>query len=180
MPWGTGRCDRRWRDAAASERYLVSAAPNREEPISTVSRIHHSFAGRSVRKVIHIIYYQLNPVGRPESYRLPGGVELQLFPEVKLPGVSQSSGFSKGPNWHWFPLISNPTVIDVGANIGLYSILSEKRMAGTGTIWAFEPYLESSHRDCPALRRIARWTPGSPMTGSTARAKLRIKSVSEI
>ena len=36
------------------------------------------------------------------------------------------------------------SVIDVGANIGLYSILSEKRMVGAGTIWAFEASLEST------------------------------------
>jgi FkbM family methyltransferase len=38
------------------------------------------------------------------------------------------------------------TVIDVGANIGVYSILAEKRMEGTGTVWAFEPSLETFHR----------------------------------
>ena len=31
------------------------------------------------------------------------------------------------------------TVLDVGANIGLYSILAAKRVGPGGSVWAFEP-----------------------------------------
>ena len=116
--------------------------------MSTVSRIRHSFVGWSVRKVIHTIYCQRNPVGTPVSYRLPGGVELQLFPEGEVAEFLSVQRFFERTELALVSAYLKPgmTVIDVGANIGLYSILSEKRMVGTGTIWAFEPSLESFHR----------------------------------
>jgi hypothetical protein len=102
----------------------------------------------SVRKVIHTIYHQRNPAGRPVSYRLPGGVELQLFPEGGVAEFLSVQRFFERTELALVSAYLKPgmTVIDVGANIGLYSILSEKRMVGTGTVWAFEPSLESFHR----------------------------------
>jgi tRNA G37 N-methylase Trm5 len=38
------------------------------------------------------------------------------------------------------------TVIDVGANIGVSSILAQKRMKGTGIVWAFGPSSQSFER----------------------------------
>jgi FkbM family methyltransferase len=37
-------------------------------------------------------------------------------------------------------------VIDVGANIGVYSILAQHRVGDTGCVWAFEPSSESYRR----------------------------------
>jgi FkbM family methyltransferase len=37
-------------------------------------------------------------------------------------------------------------VVDVGANIGLYSILAASRLGDTGRVWAFEPSRESYDR----------------------------------
>jgi molybdenum cofactor biosynthesis enzyme MoaA len=48
---------------------VLGIAPDREEPMSSASRIRHSFIGRSVRKVIHTLYHQRNPAGKPVNYR---------------------------------------------------------------------------------------------------------------
>ena len=37
-------------------------------------------------------------------------------------------------------------VVDVGANIGLYSILADQRVGDEGAVWAFEPSGETLQR----------------------------------
>ena len=116
--------------------------------MSATSRIRHSFIGRSVRKVIRTVYHQRNPVGRPVSYRLPGGVDIELFPEGEIAEFLSVQRFFEKTELALASAYLKPgmTVIDVGANIGLYSILAEKRIGATGTVWAFEPSSESFHR----------------------------------
>ena len=116
--------------------------------MSTASRLRHSFVGRFIRKGIHTVYHQRNPAGKPVSYRVPGGAEIQLFPEGEVAGFLTVQRFFERTELALVSAYLKPgmTVIDVGANIGLYSILAEKRMDGTGIVWAFEPSSESFHR----------------------------------
>lgn len=116
--------------------------------MSATSRIRHSFIGRCVRKLIHVTYRLQNPAGKPVRYRLPGGVEIQLFPEGEVAEFLTVQRFFEMTELALVSAYLKPgmTVIDVGANIGVYSILADKRVGATGTVWAFEPSLESSRR----------------------------------
>jgi FkbM family methyltransferase len=116
--------------------------------MSTVSRIRHSFIGRSIRKAIHTVYHLQNPAGKPVNYRLPGEVAIQLFPEGEVAEFLSVQRFFERTEMALVSAYLNPgmTVIDIGANIGIYSILAEKRMDGTGEVWAFEPSLETFRR----------------------------------
>ena len=103
--------------------------------MSAASTIRHSVVGRCVRKLIHIAYHLQNPAGMPVSYRLPGGVELQLFPEGEVAEFLTVQRFFERTELALVSAYLKPgmTVIDVGANIGVYSILAEKRVGATGT-----------------------------------------------
>jgi FkbM family methyltransferase len=116
--------------------------------MSTASRIRHSFIGRFIRKGIHTLYHRRNPPGQPVNYRLPGGVDIQLFPEGEVAEFLTVQRFFERTELALVSAYLQPgmTVIDIGANIGLYSILAEKRMRGTGIVWAFEPSSESFRR----------------------------------
>jgi FkbM family methyltransferase len=116
--------------------------------MSTASRIRHSFIGRYVREAIHTVYHLQNRAGEPVNYCLAGGVSIQLFPEGEIAEFLTVQRFFEATELALVSAYLRPgmTVIDVGANIGVYSILAEKRMGGTGNIWAFEPSLESFHR----------------------------------
>ena len=116
--------------------------------MSTASRIRHSFIGRFIRRGIHTVYHQRNRGGRPVSYRVPGEVEIRLFPEGEVAEFLTVQRFFERTELALVAAYLKPgmTVIDVGANIGLYSILAEKRMDGTGIVWAIEPSLESFQR----------------------------------
>jgi FkbM family methyltransferase len=116
--------------------------------MSAASRIRHSFIGRCVRKLIHVGYRLQNPAGEPVNYRLPGGVDIQLFPEGEVAEFLTVQRFFEKTELALVSAYLKPgmTVIDVGANIGVYSILADKRVGATGTVWAFEPSQESSRR----------------------------------
>lgn len=148
--------------------------------MTAASRIRHSFIGRSVRKVIHTVYHQRNPAGKPVNYRLPGGVDIQLFPEGEVAEFLSVQRFFERTELALVSAYFKPgmTVIDVGANIGLYSILAEKRMEGTGTVWAFEPSLESFHRLEKNLRLNAcqRVRPFRVALGAYPSTSMKLKS----
>jgi FkbM family methyltransferase len=148
--------------------------------MSTASRIRHSFIGRSVRKVIHTVYHQRNPAGKPVNYLLPGGVAIRLFPEGEVAEFLTVQRFFERTELALVAAYLKPgmTVIDVGANIGLYSILAERRMHGTGTVWAFEPSLESFHRLEKNIRLNAcqRVRPFRLALGAHASTSMKLKS----
>ena len=148
--------------------------------MSAVSRIRHSFIGRSVRKVIRTVYHLRNPAGRPVNYRLPGGVDIQLFPEGEVAEFLSVQRFFERTELALVSAYFKPgmTVIDVGANIGLYSILAEKRMEGKGTVWAFEPSSESFHRLEKNLRLNAcqRVRPFRVALGAHPSTSMKLKS----
>jgi FkbM family methyltransferase len=89
-----------------------------------------------------------NRGGKPVNYRLSGGVEIQLFPEGEVAEFLMVPRFFEKTELALVSVYLKPgmTFIDVGANIGLYSILAQKRVGPTGTVWAFEPSEESFRR----------------------------------
>jgi FkbM family methyltransferase len=116
--------------------------------MSVVSKIRHSIVGSAVRKLVHTTYHLQNPPGKPVNYQLPGGVTIKLFPEGELAEFLSVQRFFEKTEMTLVASYLRPgmTVIDIGANIGVYSILADKLIGGTGTVWAFEPSPETFQR----------------------------------
>lgn len=116
--------------------------------MSATSRIRHSIAGRWIRRSIHTVFRLRHPGSDPLNYRLPGKVDIRLYPHGEV------------AEWLAFPRLFEATelalvsaalkagmkVVDAGANIGLYSILAAKLVGPTGTVWSFEPAPETFAR----------------------------------
>jgi FkbM family methyltransferase len=116
--------------------------------MSTASRIRHSFIGKAARMAIHMIFRARHRGPAPVAYEVPGEEQILLYPEgeitefLDLPWLFEKSEVALATVF----LKSGMSVIDVGANIGLYSILAAKRVGPSGSVWAFEPSNESAAR----------------------------------
>jgi len=131
--------------------------------MSAASRIRHSFIGWSVRKMIHAGYRLQNTAGKPVSYTLPGAVRIQLYPEGEVAEFLSVQRFFERTELALAATYLKPgmNVFDVGANIGVYSILAHKLVGTLGMTWAFEPSLETFQRleNNLALNRCERVRP---------------------
>lgn len=116
--------------------------------MSAISRIRHSLIGRLARNVIHVGYRLRNTPGVPATYNLPGGVRIQLFPKGEVAEFLTVQRFFEKTELALVAAYLKPgmTIIDVGANIGVYSILADKLVGPAGRTWAFEPSRESFQR----------------------------------
>jgi len=81
------------------------------------------------------------------TFAFPHSLKIKLYPE----GVGPERLYTRLEDMTDYALVSQflkpgMRVIDVGANIGLYSILSDKRVGKDGQVWAFEPSSESHQR----------------------------------
>ena len=116
--------------------------------MSAVTRIRHSFAGRWVRQILHALYGLQHRDGRPVRYHLAAGVDIQLYPEGVIAEFLAVQAFFEKTEMALTAAYLRPgmQVIDVGANIGVYSILAQHRVGDTGCVWAFEPSSESYRR----------------------------------
>jgi FkbM family methyltransferase len=113
--------------------------------MSAVSRIRHSFVGKCARQAIHVLYRLEHRDNAPVHYRLAGGVAIDLYPEGE---VAEWLAFQRVFEQTELALVSaflkpGMNVVDVGANIGLYSIVADKRVGLNGKVWGFEPSPES-------------------------------------
>jgi FkbM family methyltransferase len=116
--------------------------------MSVATRIRHSFIGRSVRTALHATYSFQHRDGKPVDYRLPGGVRIQLFPEGDVAEFLAVQRWFEKTELALVSAYLKPGMkaLDVGANIGLYSILAQRLVGDAGTVWAFEPSGESFGR----------------------------------
>jgi FkbM family methyltransferase len=114
----------------------------------TASQVRHSFVGRGVRRMIHFIYQMQHPAGKPVEYHLPGGVVLQLYPEGEVAEFLAFPRLFERTELELVRACLQPgmQVIDVGSNIGLYSILADKLVGEEGKVWAIEPSGETAER----------------------------------
>lgn len=92
-------------------------------------------------------YSQRARTGRVMTFAFPYLLKIKLHPE----GDGPERLYTRLEDMTDYALVSQylkpgMQVIDVGANIGLYSILSDKRVGKNGHIWAFEPSSESYQR----------------------------------
>ena len=116
--------------------------------MSTASRIRHSFIGKAVRTAIHLLYRARHPGHDPVTYRLPGGLDLRLYPEGEIAEFLAFPWLFEKTEVALVTAFLKPgmQIIDVGANIGLYSILARKVVGDSGSVWAFEPSGETVAR----------------------------------
>lgn len=110
--------------------------------------IRHSPVGWVARKAIKLAYRTLHSTSAPVSYHLPGSVDIRLYPEGE---VAEFLSFPRLFERHELQLVATflkpgMKMVDVGANIGLYSILGNSRVGDAGQVWAFEPSRESYNR----------------------------------
>src|SRR5258707_8626984 len=114
----------------------------------TVSRIRPSVIGWGVRKVLHACYAFQHRNGQPVSYRFPGDVDIQLLPEGEIAEFLAVQRFFEKAEMALAAAYLRPgtKAIDVGANVGVYSILAERHVGKDGVVWAFEPSSESYQR----------------------------------
>ena len=114
----------------------------------TASQIRHSFVGWCVRKVIHVLYRAKHPTGKPVDYHLPGGVNLRLYPEGEVAEFLAFQRMFERTELALAAACIKPgmKVVDIGSNIGLYSILADLRVGDEGAVWAFEPSGETLQR----------------------------------
>jgi FkbM family methyltransferase len=110
--------------------------------------IRHSPIGWVARKAVRLMYRAKHPSGTPVTYKLPGPTEIRLYPEGE---IAEFLSFPRLFERHELKLVATflkpgMRVVDVGANIGLYSILGASRVGDTGRVWAFEPSRESYDR----------------------------------
>lgn len=113
--------------------------------MSAASRIRHSFVGRCARQAIHVLYRLEHRGDAPVHYRLPGGISIDLYPEGE---IAEFLSFQRLFEQTELALVSaflqpGMHVVDVGANIGLYSIVADRRVGAAGKVWGFEPSPES-------------------------------------
>ena len=85
--------------------------------------------------------------GRPVSFRVSGKIAISLFPEGQIAELLYTSRFERR-DLQLVARFLKPgmRVIDIGANIGLYSILADRLVGPEGQVWAFEPSMESTAR----------------------------------
>ncbi len=116
--------------------------------MSTGSRVRHSFAGKVVRGSIHTLFRLMHSAGKPAKYRLPDGMHIELYPEGEIAEFLMVQEFFEKTELALVSAYLKPgmTMVDVGANIGLYSILAQKIVGQSGCVWSFEPSLESCRR----------------------------------
>lgn len=116
--------------------------------MSTASRLRHSVVGKWVRKFLHLAFKIRHRSGRPVRYRLTAQVDINLYPEGEVAEFLVLQQFFERSQIALTAAYLKPgmKVIDVGANIGVYSILAQQCVGETGFIWAFEPSTESFQR----------------------------------
>jgi FkbM family methyltransferase len=82
--------------------------------------------------------------GDPIEFTLARGINFYLYPWGQITRLLYISGFEETElNLTRSYLMEGMNVVDVGANIGLYSILAAKVIGESGRVWAFEPSSET-------------------------------------
>ncbi|MFM8394722.1 MAG: FkbM family methyltransferase [Acidobacteriota bacterium] len=92
--------------------------------------------------------YRLRQVaGRPVAFRVASSMRIVLDPVGQIAELLYTSRFERR-DLELVGRLLRPgmKVVDIGANIGLYSILAGKRVAPDGQVWAFEPSAETTQR----------------------------------
>lgn len=110
--------------------------------------MRHSPLGRVARQAIHLLHKIRYSANSPRTYRLPEAVDIRMYPEGEVAEFLSFPSLFERNELQLVTKCLKPgmRVIDVGANIGLYSILAACRVGNTGHVWAFEPSRETYER----------------------------------
>ena len=115
-------------------RYLTLMDPN------LLRAIKHSFVGKTVRSIAHLAFRLRFDPEKPLLYHVARNLELSLYPQGEVPEFLFLDKSFERIECDLVATYLKPgmNVIDVGANVGLYSILADRLVAPGGKIWAFE------------------------------------------
>lgn len=116
--------------------------------MSMTSRIRHSFLGKTVRNANHLMFRARHPSAGPITYRPCKGSVIRLYPEGEIAEFLAFPWMFERAEIALVSAFLRPgmKMIDVGANVGLYSIVAAHRVGESGSVWAFEPSRESVAR----------------------------------
>ncbi len=96
----------------------------------------------------HFLYKLKQKRESPITFDVPAnGVRLCLLPEGQISEYLYLAGYERRELCRVASILKpGMRVVDVGANVGLYSILAAKIVGVSGKVWAFEPSSESIKR----------------------------------
>jgi FkbM family methyltransferase len=116
--------------------------------------LRHSPVGWVARKTLHALFRARYGRQKPVTYRLPRSIEIRLYPEGEVAEFLAFPGLFENEEMQLIAAYLKPgmKMVDVGANIGLYSVLASSIVGDSGRIWAFEPSAESFNRLVRNLR----------------------------
>src|SRR5665213_3149239 len=88
------------------------------------------------RKYLALTYAFKQRFGRPVSLTIDGKIRIRLLPEGQIARCLHGGPY-EAVQLRLFCRYLKPgmTVIDIGANVGLYSVAAEKRVAPRGIVW---------------------------------------------
>lgn len=103
--------------------------------------------GRLILRYRHFRYRRKQKRGEPITFEVTNGMTLSLLPEGQIPEYVHVGDF-ESRDLRRVSSILRPgmRIVDVGANVGIYSLLAAKAVGRTGKVWAFEPSSEASRR----------------------------------
>jgi FkbM family methyltransferase len=103
-----------------------------------------SLTGKLYRNYQHCLYSLKQQSGDPIEFHLPEGIDISLYPQGQIVELLYTSQFERTELSLVISYLKpGMNVIDIGANIGLYSIIGDKLVGPSGRIWAFEPASET-------------------------------------
>lgn len=105
----------------------------------------HKAAEQALVQKKRVEYTVLVSRGLPITFSLPRDTKIQLFPVGQIAEHLYTVDFEHDLLALFTAYLKmGMAVVDVGANIGLYSIIASKKIGPTGHIWAFEPAADTT------------------------------------
>lgn len=106
-----------------------------------------SVAKRGVLACRSWLYSRRQKRGQPIDVRLTKSHSIRLYPQGQIAELLYTRGFERTELALMMQFLKpGMGVVDIGANIGLYTIAASKRVGADGTVIAFEPSRESWER----------------------------------
>jgi FkbM family methyltransferase len=129
-----------------------------------------------IDKSILITFYQL--FNKPFKVKLINGKSIKIYPQGQIALSIFNQRFEK-QEIDTFQRIVKPgmTIVDAGANIGLYSLIGSTLVGDKGSVFSFEPSLETFQRfqNNIKLNRISNITPLNFGLGDKPNEKLILR-----
>jgi FkbM family methyltransferase len=126
---------------------LPALAPGKAKMIQKSLKKISATVGRARIFYRRWLFWQVAKSGKPIRVRLPRDLVIELHPRGQIPELLFTSRFER-EEIDLITTILKPgmNVLDIGANVGLYSVIAGKLVGAAGKVWAFEPSSETSRR----------------------------------